>query len=51
MCLPMIYSDKGTYKNNMEFKKIKKNLRSKSWDVFTRKYKTQKSILFTIVIY
>ena len=22
----MIYSDKGTYKNNMEFKKIKKNL-------------------------
>ena len=26
MCLPMIYSDKGTYKNNMEFKKIKKNL-------------------------
>ena len=26
MCFPMIYSDKGTYKNNMEFKKMKKNL-------------------------
>ena len=24
----MIYSDKGTYKNNMELKKIKRNLRN-----------------------
>ena len=26
MCFPIMYSDKGTYKNNMEFKKIKRNL-------------------------